>query len=105
MAIDPLKAGRTPQADAARLTPAGTPPEPGARGEAAEQGAARAADRLEVSEASRKLVGEAGAPEGDRALEPARLREVLERLASGFYDSRAVRDVVAAKVRPDLGTE
>lgn len=62
-------------------------------------------DSVALSDASRALVSGAGnadaVPQG--TLSPARMREVLRRLADGFYDSSDVRAEVARRARPDIG--
>jgi hypothetical protein len=58
------------------------------------------ADKVQLSDATRST-GSAGgsSPSG---LSPFRLREVLERLNSGFYDTARVRDHVARQIQKDL---
>jgi hypothetical protein len=105
MPVDPLNthgpaAGGRPKVDANRparqteLTPEQR------QGETAPS----SGDSVEVSAASRELVDQA---EGSRVpagtLEPARMQEVLRRLAEGFYDSAEVRADVARRARQDIG--
>jgi hypothetical protein len=106
MSVDPLKSHHPSQADAARLAASSSArrSEPAAEESSAER-PATGGDSIELSAASRLLVGqsdEAGrVPEG--TLSPERMREVLRRLESGFYQRDDVRDAVARGVRRDLG--
>ena len=110
MSVDPLKASSIPAApDLGRAGQAGnvqatrtTRPEQ----IAAEAVAARnAADRVELSAESRKLVEEVQpATSGASAsgLSPERMKQVLSRLVSGYYDRPEVQDQVAGRLAKDL---
>jgi hypothetical protein len=41
-------------------------------------------------------------PSTEDGMTPERLREVIRRLESGYYDSAEVREEIARKVRKDL---
>jgi hypothetical protein len=60
-------------------------------------------DAIEISAAARKL-HEGNTPDAaaDSSLPPERLREILDRLASGYYESAEVRDSVAKSLAPVL---
>jgi hypothetical protein len=116
MAIDPLKTGTASPLDAARLGQ--TAANKGAQGAAPAKGAGTGAtggtptgprDSLELSADYKALAarsadaaGAAGAA-GDAGLSPERMREVLDRMKSGFYDSAHVRDQIAGRIQQDLG--
>ncbi len=113
MAIDPTKSGGVPAYDAARAAQQ-KPAVRSTRSDGdADDGVAAAraiGDQVQLSSASRGLVETAKAPapvEGTSAagLSAERLKTVLERMQSGFYDSAAVRDATARGIRKDLGTE
>ena len=108
MSVDPLKSNAMPQVDHGRLgsSAAARRSDASATTESqAEQPAAAAADRVQLSAISRSLVDRAD--EADRvpqgAIAPERMREVLHRLETGHYNSAEVRDKVAHEVRKDLG--
>ncbi len=118
MAIDPTKSGGIPAYDAARATQQNA----GARtarpveseqgaDEARRTAAARASgDQVALSADARGLVDLVKAPtpvEGGSAagLSAERLKSVLERIESGFYDRAEVRDITARSIAKDLGTE
>jgi anti-sigma28 factor (negative regulator of flagellin synthesis) len=99
MTIDPLKRGPVSPDEVARQ--AGVQE---ARREAAAKPRAEGAgpaDRVEVSAEARQLaarpVGEAGG-----SLPPARVREILARVASGYYDRPEVVAAVAGRVAREL---
>jgi hypothetical protein len=64
-----------------------------------------AGDKVSLSDAGRHLAAQAaaGASTGELQLSPARLREVAQRVASGFYDRPEVVQETARRVAPDLG--
>jgi hypothetical protein len=110
MSIDPLKsgnisgigrAGQTGAGQAARETGA-VRPDAGTQGEAA---AARAAgDQVELSAEYQSLVEQVrsgGAAEA-HGLSAERLRTIMDRVRSGFYDTPEVRDQIARRIEPDL---
>ena len=61
------------------------------------------ADQVELSEAARELQDRTGlaGPEPP-SLEPERLREILQRVSSGYYDRPEVRDEVLRRLQGDL---
>ena len=114
MAIDPLKTGTASPLDAARLGQ--TAANKGAQGAAAAKGAGTSApggtpagtrDSVELSADYRALAARsadaAGAAGEAAGLSPERMREVLDRMKSGFYDSAHVRDQIAGRIQQDLG--
>jgi hypothetical protein len=112
MSVDPLNPNGGSPADPGRLDAShaarrSSPAIRDDKGDAAPPNQGRtAADRVELSDASRNLVEQAkGAaetpPSGTVSAE--RLRTVLARIDSKYYDSAAVRDQVAHHVAKDLG--
>ena len=109
MAIDPMQPGSTGPIPDARLyqsgggqaarQPEGVPPE-------AAPGSPVPGDGGDEVRLSAEARGQDGGPAGVSAsgLAPARLREILERLLSGYYDTTRVQDQVARRVAndPDL---
>ena len=71
-------------------------PRPDSRGSESTAG-----DQVELSHEAR-AANTAGAGMSASGLSPSRLREVLQRLTSGFYDTAQVRDAVARRVRDQL---
>lgn len=64
------------------------------------------ADQVEISGAARELSGALAASSADEgALEPGRLREILERIADGYYERSDVQEQVLRKVARELGLE
>ena len=63
---------------------------------------APAQDNVELSTEARALqpTAETSVPEG--SIEPARFRQVLDRVASGFYEREDVREAVVDKLRQEL---
>ena len=101
MAIDPTKpSGIQPNLDAARLQRAKPVPAPEAPAKAAVESSAPAHDRVEVSAEARNLAGSTGTG-GTSSLSPERLKTILERLSTGFYDQPNVLDQVAQRVLKD----
>jgi hypothetical protein len=102
MSINPANPGspRSPgAADPANVTR--RPPVGGDGPTPVPSSADEVADRVEISEAARELSLRA-APDGERALAPERLKEILGRLASGYYDRPEVQEVVARRALTDL---
>ena len=66
-------------------------------------------DRIELSDAARKLASEAPdvSPEitESGALSPERLTTVTKRLSEGFYDNETVHNEIARRLMPDLRTQ
>ncbi len=66
-------------------------------------------DKIELSDAARKLASEARdvSPEITESgtLSPERLTTVTKRLNEGFYDNEAVRNEIARLLMPDLRTQ
>lgn len=109
MSVDPLKSQPAPPSDAGRSDSAQAAQRAAARGDAAaaESSAPVAGDSVELSAASRKLIEQAG-PAGEvphGTVSADRMREVLGRLASGFYDRPEVQAQTARGLAKDLGTK
>jgi len=62
-----------------------------------------AVDRVEVSDAARELAAQATVSRAESTLEPARLRQVLDRVSRGFYERPEVRAEVTRRLSGDLG--
>ena len=77
-------------------------PAPATDARRVEQPPTTAGDHVELSFAARSLQPLPGPGAGQR-LEPARMREVLTRMASGWYDREDVRDIVVGRLTGDLG--
>ncbi|HXE56695.1 MAG TPA: hypothetical protein VNK43_01730 [Gemmatimonadales bacterium] len=109
MSVDPINPQavppNAPKPQGAARPPARAVDRPDAPASAA-PGAAH--DAVELSETARALAGRvSGADPADGAgsaerLPSARLREILDRLASGFYDTPEVREAIARRLGPDL---
>ena len=103
MSVDPVKspAAAAPPCDVGRLAASRSRRHP----ETPAEGSAEPADSVELSAASRGLMERSDeaerVPEG--TLSPERMRDVLRRLADNGYDSTEARDVIARRVRKDLG--
>ncbi len=93
--------GNQQRTDAVRATGDGQP----SHAEAARE----KTDRIELSDAARKLASEAPdvSPEITQSgtLSPERLATVTKRLSEGFYDNEAVRNEIAQRLLPDLRTQ
>jgi hypothetical protein len=93
--------GNQQRTDAVRATGDGN----GTRAEAARE----KTDRIELSDAARKLASEARdvAPEVTESgtLSPERMTTVTQRLSEGFYDNEAVHNEIALRLMPDLRTQ
>jgi hypothetical protein len=105
MSVDPTKSNAVPNEDPSRCGPtsdAGRPDDHPTVESPPEQ---PAADRVQLSEASRSLVDRTDeadrVPEGTVSSE--RMCEVLRRLAQNHYGSPEVQDKVAQAVLQDLG--
>ena len=65
-------------------------------------------DRVELSDAARRLANETGDAAGEvtesSTLSPERLSTVTKRLSEGYYDNEAVRYEIARQLMPDLRT-
>lgn len=103
MKVQPNPSGQTPRPAldrsgrvAPRPADRHSPPAPGLSFDAP------ARDNVELSDEARALQqqAEVGAPES--SIEPARLRQVLDRMASGWYDRDEVRADVVEKIRREL---
>jgi hypothetical protein len=109
MSVDRLSANM-PQTDAGRLDASQSARRTHETGERAASSGPETArpqvDTVELSAASKGLVERAGAsadapPSG--TLSADRLKEVLQRVESSYYDRADVRDKVADRVAKDLG--
>jgi hypothetical protein len=104
MSIDPTKSHGTAPVGGNRIDPSAGKQSTRQSGEVHAGGprATRDGDQDEVrlsqeAQASGALSGQPS-PSG---LSPARLREVMQRLTSGFYDTAQVRDQVARRVQSE----
>lgn len=103
MKIQPNPSGQTPRPGIDRTAP--SPARPADRQSPAPPGLTfdpAARDNVELSNEARELQrrSEAGAPEA--TIEPGRFREVLDRIASGWYERDDVRDAVVERIRKEL---
>jgi hypothetical protein len=111
MSIDPTSpSGPQRPLDPAALDAAGTPrPAPGSMPPAGGRERERPsvpehgvrADSLDLSEAARNLAREIRGREVHVGLPPERLREIVRRLASGFYDRPEIIEEVARRLARD----
>jgi len=95
---------RGPAAD--RLRGPEASPQPLKGGTAAPEPVPAPADRAEISDAARALQQDlpslsGGAP----SLEPGRMKELLQKIAQGFYDRPEVQDQVVSRLAADLDHE
>jgi hypothetical protein len=106
MSVDPLEAhnaGLSPEA-----AQAGRRAAPEGEGKPATDNARSREDRVELSDASRSPVEQAGETAGappQGTISAERLREVLDRLKTNFYDRPEVRDQIARDLAKDLGAQ
>jgi hypothetical protein len=105
MTIQPTKPNSTPSPGLGRLdrTPLLGParPEDGSTSEAT----STSHDKAQISDAARGLQDQLqNRRELITQLPPGRLREVLERFTSGFYDRPEVRSTVVDRIAEELGT-
>ncbi len=103
MKVQPNPSGQTPRpgvnrADraAGRTPDRSSPPAPGLSFESP------ARDNAEVSSEARELQRQAASGAPEATIEPARMRQVLSRMASGWYDTPEVRNEVVEKIRKEL---
>ena len=90
-AVEGARTQRTQAADVERRAPA-----------APEAPAAGPVDSAQVSGAARSLAREVGA-RSEVNLDPARLREIGERIANSYYDQPEVIEQVARRIARDPG--
>ena len=102
MAIDPLKSKPT-AAETGEASRA-------ARPAAARHGSAHAADKskqsadsVELSAGARESTASTG-PVSSSGLTGSRIKEVVDRVNSGFYDTDGVRDTVARRIQNEGST-
>jgi len=103
MRIDPTGAGKASGADVKRTT--GTVrkdglPEVGSRSSA---GPEPRRDEVTISDTARELLGASEGASAPRALDTGRAREILGRIASGYYDRPDVRNQVLDRLAQGLG--
>jgi len=103
MTIQPTKPGSTPAAGTNRLD-RNAPLSPARPADTSNSEAASATpDKVQISEAARGLQEQLQSRlEIVAQLPPGRLREVLERLNSGFYDRPEVRRAVVESIAVEL---
>ena len=100
MSIEPAGSGASGPIDPSRVG-GSRPSDATARPEVkpiAESASRPAEDRVEFSSTAREI---AGPRESGSGLAPERVREVLDRIATGFYDQPHVLDQVAERVLQD----
>ena len=98
MSIHPATPGRTPGSESKRLEKLsrGAPAQAEERSARSPRPASGVGDAIEISAAARQLhEGNTYSAAADASLPPERLRQILARLASGFYESAEVRETVA----------
>lgn len=101
MTIDPLKAkATTPEANEAGRT---ARPAAARHGQASAAAAKPHADSIELSAEARESTASHG-PVSSSGLSASRLKEVVDRVNSGYYDTDRVRDTVARRIQQDQGT-
>jgi hypothetical protein len=103
MRIDPAGAGKASGADLRRTT--GAVPKDRAEGTGPHRSGGTEArrDEITISDAARELLGASEGASAPRALDPGRAREVLGRIASGYYDRPEVRSEVLDRLAAGLG--
>lgn len=89
-----------------RTTGAAQPDAPGRANGRARSRPPVQTDRVQISQAARDLLGAAGM-EADEAgaLDPARLREILDRMADGTYSGFQVRTELLLNLATELGLD
>ena len=105
MTIQPTKPGSTPSPGLGRLdrNPSLAPARPA--DSSTSEAASAAPDKIQISDAARGLQDQLqNRRELIDQLPPGRLREVLERFASGFYDRPEVRRAVVEGIARELNT-
>jgi anti-sigma28 factor (negative regulator of flagellin synthesis) len=82
---------------------------PDTPGKATPEATQAKSDRVDLSDAARKLADLAsdinGATPESGTLPPERLAEIAQRLHDGFYESDAVREDIARRILPDLESD
>jgi hypothetical protein len=105
MSVDPPKSTALPNEDPGRCGPTSEALHPGVQPTVERSSEQPAADRVQLSAASRSVVDRTDdadrVPEG--TVSPERMREVLRRLDQGHYSSTEVQDKVTHAVLQDLG--
>ena len=95
------KAGNEPRPDAVRTT--------GNTHNAEAEPARDTKDKIELSDAARRLANEAadvsGSVNGSGTISPGRLSTITKRLREDFYDTKAVRNEIARRLLPDLRSQ
>ena len=106
-----LPSGAQPAPDPSRQPPrpapaTGAPPvRPNSAQPAAVEAVRPPSDNVSLSDAARHLAAQAsaGVLSGELQLSPERLKEVSQRVASGYYDRPEVVQETARRVSPELG--
>lgn len=109
MSIDPAKSGGPTPLSGPRVDQAGGNQSARQSGQVkpvtpeATRDASAGDDRVSISAEARAA---GGAEEGTSAtgIAAERLRGILKRISSGYYDTPQVRDRIAQKIQADLGT-
>ena len=103
MIIQPPSSGQTPKTGPGRVGSSAPNRAPRKDAPAETSSGAEQADRLEISDAAIELQGQIGLQQTPiLELSTARLRQVGERLADGFYDRPEVKDAVVRRLVRDL---
>lgn len=103
MTIEPTGSAGNLPLDPARIKqsrPAGVDPVSRPAAEAGRE-PERGSDSVEVSPEARALADRGPVRDAEGTLEPARLREVIDRIASGFHDRPEVLDQIAQRILKD----
>jgi hypothetical protein len=101
MKIDPSNSGPAQESGPGRLGEAAPPRNPRKGTAPTPEPVSPPADRVELSAAARELQRQASMDPA-AVIDPARLREVVSRLAEGFYDRPEVRREVVRRLAGEL---
>lgn len=96
--------GKTPGSAADRLHDASRVPQKSDRTRDGETASPGGTDRVELSGEARELERRLLAAAAGSALPQDRLRGILDRLASGFYESPEIVDAVVTRLGGDVGS-
>jgi hypothetical protein len=103
MTVDPVNRGHVPSSGPDRAAKSAA----GKKAQSAQSSSSNASDtvsdKVELSSAAQELreLAAANRPESN-TLSPERMKEILGRIADGFYDKPEVIDEVARRVETDL---
>lgn len=102
MAIDPLKSKPT-AAEAGEASRTARPAASRHTGAQAAGKGPQSADSVELSAEARESSAATG-PVSPSGLSASRLKEVVDRVNSGYYDTDQVRETVARRIQSDQGS-